>query len=246
MRICVAQTKPVTGDFQRNIDKHKELIDLAVTNEADMIIFPELSITGYEPEQAKKLATHPNDKRFDEFQKISDIKRIIIGIGVPLKDNSDVSISMLLFQPNEGRKLYSKRYLHADEEPFFVAGQNSISLLGRNSNIAFAICYEISILDHAENAFKNGAKIYVASVAKFEDKIDRATNRLAKIASDYSMTVLMSNFIGSSNGQKYAGRTSIWNKQGSLVGQLSDKNEGVLIIDTDTQEVIEETILYFR
>ncbi len=47
MKICVAQTRPVKGDIQTNIDNHKRLIDLAISNGADTIIFPELSITGY-------------------------------------------------------------------------------------------------------------------------------------------------------------------------------------------------------
>ena len=40
MKICVAQTKPVKGDIKSNIDDHKKLIDLAVSNKADLIIFP--------------------------------------------------------------------------------------------------------------------------------------------------------------------------------------------------------------
>lgn len=41
---------------------------------------------------------------------------------------------------------------------------------------------------------------------------------------------------------KYGGKTSVWNNKGWLVGQLNDTNEGILIIDTDTQELIEKTI----
>ena len=52
MKICAAQTRPVKGNIQQNIENHKKLINLAVVNGADIIIFPELSITGYEPELA--------------------------------------------------------------------------------------------------------------------------------------------------------------------------------------------------
>jgi len=58
MKICVAQTRPVKGDIQSNIENHKKFIDLAVSGGADTIIFPELSLTGYEPELAKELATN--------------------------------------------------------------------------------------------------------------------------------------------------------------------------------------------
>ena len=56
MRIAVAQTKPVKGDMQHNVDQHKKLIAVAIANKADLVIFPELSITGYEPALAKDLS----------------------------------------------------------------------------------------------------------------------------------------------------------------------------------------------
>ncbi len=68
MKICVAQTRPSKGDIQSNIERHKKLIDLAVANGANIAVFPELSITGYEPERAKELATIPDDRRFEDFQ----------------------------------------------------------------------------------------------------------------------------------------------------------------------------------
>src|ERR1700730_7808153 len=100
MKICVAQTRPIKGDIQSNIIKHKKIIELAVADGAETVIFPELSLTGYEPVLAKKLATDPDDSRFDVFQKISDSSQITIGLGVPTKNNSGIHISMVLFQPN--------------------------------------------------------------------------------------------------------------------------------------------------
>ena len=58
MKIALVQARPVKGDIEANIAAHKRLIGLAVLNGADMIIFPELSITGYEPELANELATN--------------------------------------------------------------------------------------------------------------------------------------------------------------------------------------------
>ena len=50
MKISIAQTRPIKGDIPANIEAHKRFINLAVSNGADAIFFPELSITGYEPE----------------------------------------------------------------------------------------------------------------------------------------------------------------------------------------------------
>jgi predicted amidohydrolase len=242
MKICAAQTKPIKGDIQSNISNHKKLIALAVANRADIIIFPELSLTGYEPEMAKELATDKEDSRFDDFQKISDTNEITIGVGVPVKNNSGINIGMVIFQPNKERQVYYKKYLHADEEPFFISGQNTIGLIGNKTNIAPAICYELSIPEHSENAFKSGAEIYIASVAKTSSGVEKAVKSLSGIANKYSMTVLMSNCIGHCDNFESAGKSSVWNNKGLLLGQLNDTNEGILIFDTDTEELIEKII----
>lgn len=237
MKICVAQTRPVKGDVQSNVANHKQLIDLAVSAGADTIVFPELSITGYEPELAEELATDESDSRFDGFQKIADDQRVTIGIGAPTKNGKGVCISTIVFQPHKARQTYSKKYLHSDEEPFFTGGQSATNLISDKPEVALAICYELSIPAHAEESFNRGAKTYAASVAKTADGVDRAIETLSGIASNYSMTVLMSNCVGPCGGFESAGRSSIWDSRGSLVGQLDDAGEGVLILDTNTREV---------
>lgn len=242
MKICVAQTRPIKGDIQSNIGNHKKLIDLAIFNGVDTVIFPELSITGYEPELSKELATNQNDSRFDDFQMIADTKQITIGVGVPTKNDIGICISMILFQPHKARQTYSKNYLHSDEEEFFISGQSYTGLIGNKTNIALAICYELSVPEHSENAYKTGAKFYIASVVKSVSQVDKAIKTLSDIAKKYSMTVLMSNCVGQSGGMECGGRTSIWNNKGLLVGELDETNEGIIIIDTDTQELIKKTI----
>jgi predicted amidohydrolase len=240
MKICVAQTRPIKGDIQSNIGNHKKIIDLAVLNGADTIIFPELSITGYEPELSKELATNQDDSRFEDFQMIADTKQITIGVGVPIKNHTGICISLLLFQSGKVRQTYSKKYLHPDEEEFFISGQNTIDLIGDKTKIALAICYELSVSEHSENASKSGAEFYIASVVKSVNQVDKAIERLSDIATQYSMTVLMSNCVGESGGIECGGRTSIWSNKGFLLGQLDDTNEGFLIIDTDTQELLKK------
>jgi predicted amidohydrolase len=240
MKIGVAQTRSIKGDIQKNIIDHKKIIDLAISYQADTIIFPELSLTGYEPELAKELATDIDDKRFDDFQTISDASSITIGVGMPIKADGGSCIGMILFQPYKARQLYSKKYLHADEEPFFISGENNPVL--KDNKIALAICYELSVPEHSANAFNNGAKIYIASVAKSASGMENAAKALSEMAHKYSMTVLLSNCTGYCDNFESAGKTSVWNDKGLLLAQLNDSNEGLLIIDTGTMEVIEKLI----
>lgn len=242
MKLCVAQTRPVKGDIQANIANHKKLISLAIANGADFIVFPELSITGYEPTLAGELATHLNDSRFNDFQTLSDTGPITIGVGMPLKTTDGITISMVIFQHEKAPEAYSKHYLHADEEPFFVSGHNAIGLLGAEANIAPAICYELSVPEHAEAAHNAGAEIYMASVVKTAAGTTKAIDTLAAIAKMYSMNVVMANCVGVCDGDICGGRSSVWNQRGELLGQLNDTDEGILIFDTDTPEVIEKTL----
>jgi predicted amidohydrolase len=235
MKICVAQTRPVTGDIAANIEYHKTFISLAAANGADVIIFPELSLTGYEPSLAKELATDATDERFETFQLLSDAKQITIGIGVPIKSAGGIHISMVLFQPNKPRQVNSKKYLHADEEPFFVSGDNILGLVINDKPIALAICYEIAVPQHAEDASQSGAQVYIASVAKTVKGVEKAWTGLSAIASKYGMTVLLSNCVGMCEDGECGGRSAAWNNKGSLLGELDDTEEGILILDTDTQ-----------
>jgi len=231
MNICVAQIKSVAGDVEANITKHKQYIDMAVVNNADIIVFPELSLTGYEPTLAKKLATGTEDSRFKDFQKISDQQHIRVAVGMPLKNNNGVSISMLIFQPQQPLLVYGKQHLHPDEEPFFVSGEGGPALVLEDKKIAFAICYEVSMPGHAANAFHAGANVYIASVAKTRKGVAHALKNLSDIAGMYTMTALMSNCVGICDGVECAGRSSVWNNQGLLIDQLDEAKEGLLIYD---------------
>ncbi|MFA6037405.1 MAG: carbon-nitrogen hydrolase family protein [Legionellales bacterium] len=190
------------------------------------------SITGYEPTLAAELAMSLEDNRLDIFQKICDDTKISIGIGAPIKSENGIYISLVIFQPNQARQLYSKKFLHPDEEAFFINGENDTVDLP--NNIALAICYELCIPEHSLNAFKNGAKIYIASVAKSMSGYEKSSDILSSIAGKYSMIVLMANAVGYCDNFECAGRTSVWDNQGILKEQLDNAREGIIVIDTNT------------
>lgn len=238
MKICIAQTEPIKGNVLANIEAHKQFIEFALTLNAEAIFFPELSLTGYEPELAIKLATNQNDYRLDIFKEISDKKKIIIGVGLPTATESSTRISMIIFEPNKPRQTYSKQQLHSDELSYFENGVNQVLIKTNNKNIALAICYESLQPKHAENAFELGADIYLASVAKPAKGVKNAFNHYSKIAKQYAMPVLMTNSIGFCDNFLSAGRSAVWTKDGELVGQLDDKTEGILIYDTETEIII--------
>ncbi len=235
MKISVAQTSPIKGNIEANILNHKRLIENAIREKVELIIFPELSITGYEPELAEALATTQDDERFDIFQQLSDNHNITIGIGVPTRSDVGIRISMVIFQANQPRQTYSKQHLHSSETPFFVAGNHHTFL--SNNQIALAICYELSIPEHSANAFQAGTDIYIASTVNSQNGVVKDLAILANIAQQYSMTVLMTNCVGQTGEYFCVGKSSVLNKQGELIGQMSDVDEGVLIFDSETEMI---------
>lgn len=237
MRICIAQIKPSKGNIQENIEIHKNCIELANSENVDFIVFPELSLTGYEPELARELALELNDSRLNKFQELSELGNITIGLGIPTKSESGILISMAIFQPNENRKIYSKQKLHPDELPYFIEGKEQLILIVNDHKIAPAICYESLQVEHSKHAKNLGAQFYLASVAKSQNGIDKAYSYYPEIAQKYSMPVLMSNSIGVCDNFLSAGQSAVWDEKGVILEKLENDKEGLLIFDTETRVV---------
>ncbi len=243
MKISIAQTRSINGNISANIEKHIKFIELAVSLNADSLFFPELSLTSYEPKMAKTYAIEPENSRLDIFQKISDSSRITIGVGIPTKSNDGILISMVIFQPNKPRQTYSKQQLHPDEFPYFINGDQQIIITVGNNKVAPAICFESLQATHAERASKLGADIYMASVAKSKNSVAEALTYYPIVGKRYKMTVLMSNCIGFCDDFECIGLSSIWNNKGQLMGQLDNLTEGMLVFDTEKEEVMIKMIV---
>lgn len=240
MKVSVAQIKPNKGNIQENIKIHKKWIELAISEDTDFIVFPELSLTGYEPELAKELAIEKNDSRLDGFQKLSDMNNITIGLGMPTKSDFGILISMIIFQPGQVRKVYSKQKLHSDETPYFIEGNEQLILTVKDIKIAPAICYESLQKEHSESANKFGMEIYLASVAKSQKGIKKAFIRYPEIATRFSVPVLMSNSIGFCDNFISSGQSAVWNEKGELLERLENDKEGLLIFDTESKKVMKK------
>ena len=242
MKIAVAQIRPSVGAIQNNIVRHEALIGLAVQHGASLLVFPELSLTGYESERAAEFACFADDSRIAGFQLQADQNRISIGVGVPLRTNGRPQISTVLFRPLQGSLIYSKRYLHADEELYFDRGLDDNTMIHSSPKIALAICYELSVPQHAQMAFDAGATVYVASVAKTESGMESASERLASIARDNSALVMMSNCLGVFDGAECVGYSAAWDRNGELIAQLDSQSEGVIVLDNDSDWVVTDTL----
>jgi predicted amidohydrolase len=239
MRVAVVQTQPAACAVDVNVKAHETWVKKVAARGADMVFFPELSLTGYEPKHASRLALRADDIRLDVFQMLSSAFRITIGMGMPTASGADVRISMLVFQPSGSRIVYSKQFLHADELPYFVAGHGQITLPGPGGVVAPAICYESLLDEHCDAAVALGATIYVASVAKSARGVANAEAHYPSVARRHSLPVLMANCVGACEGFEAAGGSAVWNARGERIAHLPGAaGEGALLFDTAIAETV--------
>lgn len=237
MKVSVAQLEAVNGDIEKNITTHLELIDIAVKNNARSIVFPELSITGYEPKLAKDLAFDLNDERLVQFQNISKSKNITISIGLPLKGEIKPSSAMLIFNPDKEVTVYSKQELPEEEKKYFEAGNKSISVEIENLKFTPALSYESSLKKNWTQLKSLKPDIYVASVFTSISGIMQGLINFSNLASDNKLIVLKSNSIGKADNRISTGKSSVWNTKGDLLGQMNSIEEGILVYDLEKQIV---------
>lgn len=234
MKICAVQYRAVTGDIAANVLRHLKFVERASELGADLVFFPELSITGYEPGLARTLALSLNDSGLDGLQQASNRHGITIGVGAPQAELSGQvpSIAMFWFSPDQPRRVYAKQHLHEDELPWFMSGNKPCVLDADSRRIATAICYESVLDQHAEQAVKHGANVYLVSVAKPAHAIERAHAHYSGIARRHGIQVVLANAIGPSDNFISAGRSAAWDSSGDCLGEIESGEEGLVVFDS--------------
>ena len=143
--IAIAQSASIKGDIDANVAHHKRFAELAAHKGSQVIIFPELSLTGYEPELAKDLVISINDQRLIPLRTLAHESCITIVVGAPvLSTTGELNIGALCLLPNYATKIYTKQYLHPGEELYFSPGTEKCMLKIAHEKIALAICADIS------------------------------------------------------------------------------------------------------
>ncbi|WP_419535454.1 carbon-nitrogen hydrolase family protein [Endozoicomonas sp.] len=163
-KVAVAQIPSVKGDVNKNIESHLKAIDVAVEHQTSIVIFPELSLTGYEPELASDLAFVKEDERLQAFVSAASKSDIWIVVGAPLKIGNEIYIGSIIFSPDGDVSTYSKMNLHSGEERFFSVGKEPEVLEINNHRVALAICADTNNPLHAQAYAKVRATVYAAGV----------------------------------------------------------------------------------
>jgi predicted amidohydrolase len=237
MIIASAQTRAFSQNTEANIQSHLRLINQAAENKVKLIVFPEMSLTGYERENAKALSFTPDDKRLEVFRECSDLHEIVIIAGAPIETNNRLVIGAFVFSPGNPPVIYSKQFLHEGEEKFFSTDDRLFPFIEwEDEKISLAICADIENPLHIINAAKIKSTLYLAGIFYTPASMDRAYKKLKGYAKQYNISILMSNFSGTSYQLEAGGKSAFWNNEGELRGNLEDDYEGLLVMEKVNNE----------
>lgn len=235
--IAAAQSASIAGDIEANIQRHLGFMRVAIEHGVEFLLFPELSLTGYEPDLARQLAIDPSDVRLQPLHDLARDSAMITVVGAPIRlsDSDAVLVGALILGADAEVSVYSKQHLHPGEERVFSPGEGGAMLRIDSDGIALAVCADFSHASHAQSAASAGAVVYAASVLISDGGYLADTQLLAGYALEHRIAVLMANHGGPTGGWACAGRSAFWAEDGALMGSVEGVGDLLLIATRDGQ-----------
>ena len=229
--IASAQTCSIAGDLAANIQRHLALMVAAAEHGVQLLVFAELSLTGYEPALAQELAIAPDDTVLAPLRELARELQMTVVVGMPIRlaSSSGVLIGALVLAADGSLAVYSKQHLHPGEDAAFVPGSGGKALVLGEDRIALAVCADFSHASHPRDAAALGATVYAAGVLISEGGYAADSALLQGYASEHSMVVLMANHGGPSGGWACAGRSAIWGPDGELIAAVPGVGDALVI-----------------
>ncbi len=245
--VAVAQIDCVLGDLKKNIEKHVDYIQRAIKEKASLILFPELSLTGYTLRDINiDVAVNPfKSKAFDDFKKLSKEIIIIVG-GVEEGENYGIYNSAFVFEDGDirhiHRKIYPPTYGMFEEMRYFSSGKSIRAFDTKIGRIGVLICEDLWHLSLPYLLAIDGANI-IAGLAASPTRISGESEELTnyKINSEHHKTyarllsvyLLFSNRVGYEDGVNFWGGSEVVNSDGEVVAVAKLFEEDLIFAEID-------------
>jgi predicted amidohydrolase len=240
--LAAAQTLPKRGDVDANLAEHLHLARVAAEEGAQLLVFPELSLTGYELDLAEKLAFAPDDPRLEPLAGAAASLGLTLVAGAPVRVEGRLHLGAFVVAPDRSIALYTKHHLGAfpasanpggavppaEASVFAPGARNPLVPLGEHT-AAVAICADIGRPAHAQHAAERGADTYLASMFVIPADLASDVGKLSSYAARHGMAVVLANFGGPTGGLPSAGSSAVWSPAGEAVAQLGPVGAGVVI-----------------
>ena len=226
IHIGLAQLPVVKGDIAHNLAQHVQMIEQSAASGADVLVFPELSLTGYELELAQTLALPRASKVFAALSHAAVRHNLVIIAGGFLQSPRGIkpTIGAVVCFADGAMTFYSKQTLHPGEATYCSEGSAPCCINVKGFRMALAICADFSAPEHARNACALGADVYIASALISERGYQADAQLLSGIAVAHKIPVLLSNHISKTGGWSACGNNGVWNARGELVFSSGSKD----------------------
>jgi len=234
LTIAVAQPGLVAHDVPTNAEAHAAAITAA---SADVVVFPELSLTGFE------LAADPvsaDDPALARMVEACAATGAVALAGAPVRDADGREYIATLAVDGHGVTVaYRKMWLHDPEPERFAAGDTPAVLEVRGWRLGLAICMDTGVPEHARRTAELGMDVYVASTLFSRAVAGQLDERMPRIAADHGVWVAAVSYAGpSSHYPETSGGSGIWAPDRSLVAKAGPETGAVLTATlTDRQRV---------
>ena len=244
MRLALAQINTVVGDLDGNRDLIHARLDEARTGGADLVLFPELAVTGYPPED---LLLRPGFVRaaVRSLEQIAAQAHDVVAIvGFPYFD-TDLYNACAVCADGEVKAVYRKRFLPNygvfDEDRYFAPGRDLVLLELGGTQVGLTICEDMwQPGPPATDLALAGAELLVnisASPFHVGKEIERE-EMLVTRARDNSCFVAFCNAVGGQDELIFDGHSCVLDDEGEIVARAGGFEEALLFVDVEPKAVI--------
>lgn len=234
---AAAQCAVQAGDLPANVALHLAFMRQAREHGVRFLLFPELSLTGYEPTLAQALAQDIGSPLLAPLRSLAREASMTTVVGLPLRraGHEKLQIAAFVLQSDGALGVYTKQHLHPGEDQYFSAGEGGNMMRIADVPVALSVCADFSQPTHAARAADNGAQLYAASVLIGETGYPHDSALLQHYARRHGMAVLMANHGGPTGGWAAAGRSAFWDEQGRCVASTSGVGDRLLVVSRKPQ-----------
>jgi len=244
MRLALAQINTVVGDLEGNRDRILARLEEARDAEADLVLFPELAVTGYPPED---LLLRPGFVRAAE-RTLSEIAAAVHGtaalVGFPHFDR-DLFNACAVCADGEVKAVYRKRFLPNygvfDEDRYFAAGRNLVLLQLGTSLVGPTVCEDIwQPGPPATDLALAGAQLIAnISASPFHVGKDREREEmLVTRARDNACFLAFCNAVGGQDELIFDGHSVVLDDEGEVIARAPGFVECLLVADVEPEAVV--------
>ncbi len=239
-RVAVAQIAPKLGDLAANLETHKRIIAEASRNGADLVVFPELSLTGYFlRDLVSDVALTADSGIIAELSQLSGQTRVVFGFVEESSRN--------LFYNSAGwlengllkaihRKAYLPTYGMFDERRYFAAGSRVRCFDTHLGRVGILICEDAWHLANTVILGADGADLVILmgnSPARGVNSSELASQAVwhhiaRNVALSLNVPVIFANRVGYEDGVCFFGSSQVLAPGGSTLAQAAQLDEEIL------------------